>query len=212
LLFPLIYSERLPIVRPWLALTMPLPPAQLPEPVRTATASHSTRPSLSQSRVFQAPIHINRLVDAGTVELEAPPAPCANCVAGGIGNPPPSLGALDRLIVPPPPPVQRAVEQPQAPSRPVSVSGGVQEAKIIKRVIPTYPTLARQARVSGTVRLIGVISKDGTIQQLQIVSGHPLLVNAALDAVKQWIYRPTMLSGQAVEVIAPIDVIFTLSQ
>ena len=78
--------------------------------------------------------------------------------------------------------------------------------------MPAYPPLAKQARVSGTVRLIGVIAKDGTMQQLQMVSGHPLLVQAALDAVRQWLYRPTLLNGQAVEVIAPIDVIFTLSQ
>jgi protein TonB len=57
-----------------------------------------------------------------------------------------------------------------------------------------------------------VIAKDGTLQQLQVVGGHPLLVKAAVDAVCQWIYRPTLLNGQAVEVIAPIDVIFTLSQ
>ena len=92
------------------------------------------------------------------------------------------------------------------------VGGDVQNAKLLKKVIPVYPPLARQARVSGTVQLIGVIAKDGTIQQLQIVSGHPLLVKSALDAVRQWIYRPTLLNGQAVEVIAPIDVIFTLSQ
>ncbi len=88
----------------------------------------------------------------------------------------------------------------------------MQAAKIIKKVIPTYPPLARQARVSGTVQLVGIIAKDGTIQQLQVASGHPLLVKAALDAVRQWIYRPTLLNGQAVEVIAPIDVIFSLSQ
>ena len=83
---------------------------------------------------------------------------------------------------------------------------------LLKKVVPIYPSLARQARVSGTVQLIGVIAKDGTIQQLQVVGGHPLLVKAAVDAVRQWIYRPTLLNGQAVEVIAPIDVIFTLGQ
>ena len=61
------------------------------------------------------------------------------------------------------------------------------------------------------MRLIGVIAKDGTIRQLQVVSGHPLLVGAAVDAVRQWVYRPTLLNGEPVEVIAPIDVIFTFS-
>jgi protein TonB len=103
-------------------------------------------------------------------------------------------------------------ETPTAPAKPQRVGGDVQAAKLVKKVIPVYPPLARQARVSGTVQLIGIIAKDGTIQQLQVVSGHPLLVKAALDAVRQWIYRPTLLNGQAVEVIAPIDVIFTLGQ
>ena len=106
----------------------------------------------------------------------------------------------------------RVAEAPPAPSTPIRVVSDVQAAKLIKKVIPIYPPLARQARVSGTVRLLGVIAKDGTIQQLQVVSGHPLLVPSALDAVRQWIYRPTLLNGQAVEVIAPIDVNFTLGQ
>jgi periplasmic protein TonB len=62
------------------------------------------------------------------------------------------------------------------------------------------------------VRLVGVIAKDGTIEQLRVVSGNPLLVGSAVAAVRQWVYRPTMLDGQAVAVIAPIDVIFTLAQ
>jgi periplasmic protein TonB len=82
---------------------------------------------------------------------------------------------------------------------------------MVRRILPVYPPLAKQARVSGTVRLQGIISKEGTIQQLQVVSGHPLLVPAAIEAVKQWIYRPTLLNGEPVEVIAPIDVNFTLS-
>ena len=109
-------------------------------------------------------------------------------------------------------PKPRAAESPAVAASPHKVGGDVQAAKLVKKVIPVYPPLARQARVSGTVQLIGVIAKDGTIQQLQVASGHPLLVKAALDAVRQWIYRPTLLNGQAVEVIAPIDVIFTLGQ
>lgn len=82
---------------------------------------------------------------------------------------------------------------------------------LIKRVMPIYPPLARQARIQGTVRLTGIISREGQIVNLRVESGHPLLVGAALDAVRQWIYRPTLLNGQPVEVIAPIDVHFTLS-
>lgn len=76
--------------------------------------------------------------------------------------------------------------------------------------MPVYPPLARQARVSGSVRLIAIIGRDGTVQQLQVVSGHPLLIGAAVEAVRQWLYHPTLLNGEPVEVICPIDVNFTL--
>ncbi len=92
------------------------------------------------------------------------------------------------------------------------VSQGVQEAKLLRRVMPVYPPLAITARVQGTVHLVGVIAKDGTMRDLQVIDGHPLLVRAALDAVKQWVYKPTMLSGEAVEVVAPISVTFTLGR
>jgi protein TonB len=92
------------------------------------------------------------------------------------------------------------------------VGGGVQMAKLVKKVIPEYPPLAKTARISGVVHLLGVIAKDGTIQNLQLIGGHPLLARAALEAVRQWVYRPTLLNGQPVEVIAPIDVNFTLGQ
>lgn len=90
--------------------------------------------------------------------------------------------------------------------------GKVQEAKLLKRIMPIYPTLARQARISGTVHLMAVIAKDGTIQDLRVLGGHPLLISTAVNAVRQWVYRPTLLNDQPVEVMAPIDVIFTLAQ
>jgi protein TonB len=98
------------------------------------------------------------------------------------------------------------------PSKPITVTSDVQAAKLIRKVIPVYPRLAIAAHISGTVRLIGMVATDGTVQQIRVVSGPALLVEAALDAVRQWVYRPTTLSGKPVEVIAPIDVIFTLSQ
>jgi protein TonB len=75
-----------------------------------------------------------------------------------------------------------------------------------------YPPLARQTRISGTVRLHAIISKGGAVQQLEVISGHPLLVQSALDAVRQWRYRPTTLNGEPVEVDTTIDVIFSLNQ
>ena len=79
------------------------------------------------------------------------------------------------------------------------------------RMLPGYPALARQARIQGTVHLAGIVGRDGSIQQLRVVSGHPLLVGAALAAVRQWLYQPTLLNGEPVEVFAPIDVTFTLA-
>jgi protein TonB len=82
----------------------------------------------------------------------------------------------------------------------------------IHRVDPVYPALAKQARVSGVVELIGVLGVDGRLHEVRVLRGHPLLVKAAVDAVMQWIYEPTMLNGQAVEVSAPITVNFILNQ
>jgi protein TonB len=84
-------------------------------------------------------------------------------------------------------------------------------AKLVKQVIPVYPPLAKNARIYGVVHLVGIIGKDGAIRNLQLIDGHPLLARAALDAVAQWVYKPTLLSGEPVEVICPIDVTFTLS-
>jgi protein TonB len=118
-----------------------------------------------------------------------------------------STGNVQAITPPPPPaPVQHA------PAKPLRVGGEVMEARIIKRVMPVYPEIAKRSRVSGRVRLMSVIAADGTIQKLQVTEGHPLLVAAALEAVRQWVYKPTLLNGQPVEVQAPIEVIFTLAQ
>ncbi len=113
------------------------------------------------------------------------------------------------LVAPPPKPL---ADTPKTPSAPITVGGDVQMAKLIRKVIPEYPPIARSARISGVVRLIGTIGKDGTIRDLQLVSGHPMLARAALEAVRQWVYKPTLLNGMPVDVIAPIEVNFTFSQ
>ena len=98
---------------------------------------------------------------------------------------------------------------PPAPVKPPRVTA-IRLATPIHKVEPIYPALARQARVSGTVELLGVLGTDGRIHELKVLRGHPLLVNAALDAVRQWIFEPTLLNGQPVEVAAPITVNFIL--
>jgi protein TonB len=93
----------------------------------------------------------------------------------------------------------------------VRVSQGVTACLVIHKVQPSYPPLARTARVQGAVQLAAIIGKDGTIQNLHVISGHPLLTQAALDAVKQWRYKPYILNGEPVEVDTQITVNFTLS-
>jgi len=112
-------------------------------------------------------------------------------VIGGVGAAPP-----------PPKPSQTRIRQ----------GGQVQAAKLMNKVQPLYPPLARQTRISGTVRLHAIIGKNGGVEQLEVISGHPLLVQAALDAVKQWKYQATTLNGEPVEVDTTIDVIFSLNQ
>ena len=94
----------------------------------------------------------------------------------------------------------------------IRVGGNVQKAKLVQQPAPVYPPLAMQARISGVVHLNAIIGTDGTVQNLTVSSGHPLLVPAAMEAVKQWVYAPTFLNGQAVEVVTQIHVDFTLSQ
>ncbi len=121
------------------------------------------------------------------------------------------LDSIARLPPPASPPVPEKAPPIVRPAQ-VHVSIGVQAAKLIRQVNPIYPPLARQARIAGTVRLTAIISREGAIRNLQVLSGHPLLTAAALDAVKQWLYQPTLLNEEPVEVITQIDVNFTLSR
>ena len=107
-------------------------------------------------------------------------------------------------IQPPPPPSV-------APKR-IRVGGQVESARLIFQPKPEYPQLAKMARIQGTVRIEGVIGTDGTIQSLKVISGHPLLIKAATDAVRQWRYQPTLFNGEPVEVVTEIDLNFALAE
>jgi periplasmic protein TonB len=204
LFIPLAYSDRLPVFH-WENVVMrPAPPPLPMAPARSPTGTSTgllhesiVRPSFVPNRPANGPIQ-----SASALEGEAPPS------IGGIsvGNAPGLSGALviaTPVLAPPPKAVAHA-------SAPVRVGGTVQMAKLIHKVLPEYPALARSARISGVVHLIGTIGKDGSIRNLQLVDGHPMLARAALQAVAQWIYEPTLLNGEPVEVIAPIEVSFTL--
>jgi tetratricopeptide (TPR) repeat protein len=127
--------------------------------------------------------------------MPAPPPP----------PPPPSPAAIVRV-----PPGSAPAPSGSAPQR-IRVDGAVQAQKLIRRVDPIYPT-EKGVRVQGVVRFIAIIAKDGTIANLQLISGHPMLVEPARQAIMQWTYRPTLLNGELVEVVTTIDVNFSLPE
>ncbi|MFY9730843.1 MAG: energy transducer TonB [Candidatus Acidiferrales bacterium] len=114
-------------------------------------------------------------------------------------------GTGDRVIVPEPP----HAEPPHV--RTIQVSGGVMAAMLVNRVEPQYPAIAKAAHISGTVHLRAIIGKDGTVRQLEVMDGNPLLARAALLAVQAWRYRPTRLNGEPVEVETYVTVNFVLN-
>ncbi len=110
------------------------------------------------------------------------------------------------LVAPPPPP------PPPPPPGVAVVATNIMAANIITKVNPAYPALAKAARIQGPVRLNATIGADGAVKDLQVISGDPLLVEAATEAVRQWVYKPVLLNGAPAEVQTEITVNFTLSQ
>ena len=208
IIIPLMYGDHLPGFH-WHVVTVGPPVRQVQtQPVPARAATGPARPVFRDPPRIPNPIQPTALtpVVSGTVTIDQPPG--IQISSDGVGGPGPALFERPINIKPP-------VTRPPDPPKPTSllhVSGGVQMAKLVKQVIPLYPPLARNARIYGVVHLVGIIGKDGTIRNLQLIDGHPLLARAALDAVSQWIYKPTLLSGEPVEVICPIDVDFKLSQ
>jgi periplasmic protein TonB len=198
ILLPLIYTEALPkgMLNTFLVAPAPPPPPPPPQPVMKVA------PKVIDIQKMVAPTVIPKNV--AIVKEEAPVVytNSGEGVNGGTGN---VLGGLigSGPAAPPPPP-------PTTPQR-IRVGGQVEAASLINKVPPVYPPIAKTAHVSGTVVLRAIIGKDGEIRELQFVSGPPLLMKAAMDAVKEWRYKPTMLNGEAVEVDTTVDVVFSLS-
>ncbi len=211
ILVPLIYTEALPKTMMATMLTAPPPPPPPPPPpVATQIVKVKPQVHLMDAGKLMAPKVIPKEVkiikeeaepDMGSVgAVGGVPGGVAGGSMGGVLG-----GVIGGVGTAPPPPKPKQ-------SGPLRVGGNVQAAMLINKITPIYPPLARQTRISGTVRLHAIISKDGTVQQLEVLSGHPLLQQAALDAVRQWRYRPTLLNGEPVEVDTTIDVIFSLNQ
>jgi protein TonB len=223
ILAPMLWPQVLPRTS---LITSLLPPVPQPPPKAAAErpriASASYRPTHSLNGAIYATLSFP---DKPAIIVDPPSqAEPATGVAGGVERGVPGGvegGILDTILKAgaAPMPRPRAAETPHttvvaappADVRRIKVSSGVIMAQIVHRVEPQYPPLAKQARVSGVVELVGVIGVDGRIKELRLVSGHPLLARAALDAVSQWVYTPTRLNNEAVEVIAPITVTFRLN-
>src|ERR1700758_4364329 len=209
ILIPLIYTEALPKTMMATMLTAPPPPPPPPPPpVATQVVHVKPQVHLMDAGKLMAPKVIPKEVKI--IKEEAAPdmsAGMAGGVPGGVAGG--SMGGVIGGVIggmggapPPPKPTASRIRQ----------GGSVQAALLVNKVQPVYPPLARQTRISGTVRLHAIISKSGSVESLEVISGHPLLVRAALDAVQQWKYKPTLLNGEPVEVDTTIDVIFSLNQ
>ncbi|HUI84064.1 MAG TPA: energy transducer TonB [Candidatus Binatia bacterium] len=203
-LVSLIYTEALPSKNLMSLLQAPAPPQPAPM-ARASTPVAGSAGRLAPS-VLLVPREIPKAVVIGRDETAngAPPPEAwevRNAVPGGMANP-----QITELLRSTPAVVPKVALQK------VRVSSGVAEGWLILQVEPGYPALARQARIQGTVVLQAVIGRDGTVQDLHVVSGHPLLIAAAIDAVKQWRYKPYRLNGAPVEVDTQINVNFTLSR
>jgi len=215
ILIPLVATEALPRGR-LVSFLLPEPPS--PPPRRRAAQSPAKPvklvPFQASWRGLQAPF---RIPDKVAVIQDPDLVPATGSDVGGVpfglGDPRgPANDVIRSLVraaaIPPPPPVAKEPAKP--PLRRIVVGGRVQAAKLISGPLPVYPPLAKQARISGAVRLQAIIARDGTIMDLRAVSGHPLLIPAALAAVKQWVFQPTCLNGDPVEVASEIEVTFAL--
>ena len=223
IVLPMIYFDVLPAATLTSFLVAPPPPppppppAAAPQPVKVVKVI----PRQFDAGKLMAPKAVPK--EIAKIQEEELPPPSAGVgvvggVPGGVAGGTPSgvlggiIGSVPTAAPPPPPPAKKEEAKPQQVQR-IKIGGQVQQANLIKQVKPIYPQLAKQARISGVVHLSAIISKDGTIQELKALPGaHPLLVPAAIEAVKQWVYKPTLLNGDPVEVVTTIDVNFTLNQ
>jgi periplasmic protein TonB len=222
ILVPLLFPTALPKPQMFgIGLIAPAPPPPPPGPGLMAARKPALRPFLVQDGKLYEPAKVPEHVTM--IDEERPTAAPGFGVIGGTGSPngvPGGTGLVDSIIGQAahmayvPPVIQRLAPAPAAAPAViprVRAGGVVKEAIPIRRVEPTYPDMARRMRVSGTVRLEGVIGIDGRITELKVLEGNPLLIQAAVVAVRQWLYRPTTLNGDPVEVVAPIEVIFRLN-
>jgi protein TonB len=208
-LIPLIFTEALPKGQMMFLLVAPPPPPPPPPPAAAVVQHVKVVQTDIVNGELRTPTKIPKQIKM-IQEDEAPPPSMASAgVVGGVpgGVPGGSMGGVIGSVLSSTP---VAVPKIATPTR-VRVSSGVSTGLLIRKVPPTYPPLARQARIQGVVVLQAQISKEGNIQNLQLISGHPMLAPAAIEAVKQWKYKPYLLNGEPVEVDTQVQVNFTLA-
>jgi periplasmic protein TonB len=213
LLLPLYFTQELPKSQLLTFLVAPPPPPPPPPAAQQVSKiMKEIQSDLLSSGQLRTPTKIPVKVQMITEE-EAPPAMPSGGVVGGVpgGIPGGQLGGVIGGIVNATSSLAYIPKlQPVVPQR-IRISQGVTNGLLLHRVEPPYPPIARAARIQGNVVLKAIINKEGVIQDLQLASGHPMLVPAAIEAVRQWRYRPYLLNGQPVEVETVITVIFTFT-
>jgi len=211
---PLMFTEELPKAQLLTFLVAPPPPPPPPPPAAAEVQRvvHQIQTDMLNTGQLRTPSRIPQKVQMIKEEEAPPPMAATGGVVGGVpgGIPGGQLGGVIGGIVNSANLAAVPKFVPVVPQR-VRISQGVTRGLLIHRVEPTYPALARAARIQGDVVLSAIISTNGDIQNLQLVSGHPMLVPSALAAVKQWRYKPYLLNGQPVEVETTITVIFALT-
>jgi len=210
---PLVFTEQLPKAQLLTFLMAPPPPPPPPPPAAAAVQRviHQIQTDMLSSGQLRTPSRIPEKVQMIREEEAPPPMPATGGVVGGVpgGVPGGQLGGVIGGIISS---TSSLVAVPKlAPPQRVRISQGVTKGLLVHRVDPSYPPLARAARIQGEVILSAIISTNGDIENLQLVSGHPMLVPSAIAAVHQWRYKPYLLNGQPVEVETTITVIFSLS-
>jgi protein TonB len=209
ILVPLIFTEALPRTQLMTFLVAPPPPPPPPPPAAAPVKIVKVIQTDIVNGELRTPTKIPQKVQMIKEDEAPPPVMATTGVVGGVpgGVPGGSMGGVIGSVLSSTPVAVPKIATPQR----VRVSSGVVQGLLVRRVNPVYPPLARQARIQGVVILQAQISKEGNIENLQLISGHPMLAPAAIDAVKQWKYRPYLLNGEPVEVETQVQVNFTLS-
>lgn len=216
LIMPLVFTDTLPKAQLLTFLVAPPPPPPPPPPAAAEQVKrivHEIQTDMLNTGQLRTPTKIPRKIEMIKEDVAPPPMAATSGVVGGVpgGIPGGQLGGVIGGIVSSTSNLSAVPKLvPNTPQR-IRISQGVTKGLLIHKEEPVYPSIARAARVQGEVVLSAVISTSGQIENLQLISGHPMLVPAALAAVRQWRYKPYLLNGQPVEVETTITVIFSLS-